>query len=58
MRCEWKVQYPRRKAALTAAGMLARFCEGGKLRVYKCSYCGWWHLTHQESLIALNQEAA
>lgn len=25
----------------------------GRLRPYKCGYCGWWHLTHQQKRGAL-----
>lgn len=47
MKCEWKVQFRRRVWALTAANVTGRKF-GIVLRIYKCTECGFWHLTHQE----------
>jgi hypothetical protein len=41
--CAEKITFDTKKAAVTAA-TVAEFQHGTKLKPYKCSHCGLWHL--------------
>lgn len=43
------------RSHLAAVGAAARYIRPGygRLRPYKCGYCGYWHLTHQQKREAL-----
>lgn len=42
--CEGKLRFSTQKEANSAA-VVALHQRGTKLKTYKCSYCGWWHLS-------------
>ena len=50
-RCQSKLRYPDKKAAVSQLNRLVRRRRGPKpVRAYYCGRCGGWHLTKQEEM--------
>jgi len=44
-----KRQFTKRRAKLQLAQLKARVGDTtGRLGIYKCNFCGWWHIGHTD----------
>lgn len=46
--CDRKKRYATSVEAKKAAAMASRRGDAPKIYVYKCEFCGGWHLTHRK----------